>query len=659
MSVLKYKDPVTGEWKRADRVKVIGFGDGGDGSASAAEELLKAGEFPEHVHSEVLELANKVNAVRRADSIVFLAMSDTHYPADQTATTAYASNMKSSVQANRAAKALAYMLDLDFFAHLGDVSCGAASTTPEMLKTQIEGFLAYFREARSDLPVFIAIGNHDAGIYYHDAAADGNIHTMAGDYLYRHFTAHSASDDTIFGGEAYGGYCYRDFADKKLRVFLLNTSEKLVGAQKDQATYGAQRLWLANALLDLNSKADAAEWGFILLCHYPADYGGNMPLSELLKAYVEGTSFTVSDPVSSYYVGDGTNEAVDFTGKNGARFIAQFHGHIHNFKTSKLYSYATGSGVQYDAQRICIPNGQFDRENYYSTVGSYTDIDFSEEKSYPKTADSAEGTSFVVNVINPSEEKIYSFCFGAGYDRVIGYAATVYYSISANAQNCTVKGDLSVEAGGSYEAVVTPYDGYKLKTVTVTMGGVDITDAAFVEQEDGGGIISIEAVTGNVIVSVETSKIGEVNYTNLIPLSTAEIGGGEIYNSPYGYKTGYRLNSTSTEVAADNMCCTGFIPLSGTTNVIRIKNVTVEGGALSYLIIYVNTGVSFVSASTDALLNGGSFTASDGTEVLNIVIEDGVIVATVNDASASAVALRLSCGVIDGTSVITVNEEIE
>ena len=56
---------------------------------------------------------------------------------------------------------LSYLVKPDFFAHLGDVATGHAATTPEMLKTQIEEFIAYFREARSDLPVFICIGNHD------------------------------------------------------------------------------------------------------------------------------------------------------------------------------------------------------------------------------------------------------------------------------------------------------------------------------------------------------------------------------------------------------------------------------------------------------------------------------------------------------------------
>lgn len=507
MSVLKYKDPETGEFKVSRSVKVVEMG----GGTSAQAEQLKASGYPAYVTPEVVDVVKRVNAVRQDSSIVFLAMSDTHYPADQTATTAYADNKASSVQANQAAKTMSYLIQPDFFAHLGDVAAGAATTTPDMLKKQIEGFLSLFREAKSDLPVFLAIGNHDA-------QADGNIHTMSGEYLYKNFTAHSASENTVIAGVENGGYCYRDFADKKLRVFLLNTSEKLVAAQADQTTYGAQRVWLANALLDLNTKADAVDWGFIILSHYPADYGNTMPLSELLKAYVEGTSFTITDPVSDYYVGDETNEAVDFTGKNGAKFISQFHGHIHNFLVDKLYSYASGSGVQYDARRVSIPNGQFNRENYYTTVGSYTDIDFSEDTSYHKTADTADGTSFVVNVINPDEQKIYSFCYGAGYDRTIGYGSVVYYSIASKLTRVTSDNDaLSIEAGKVYSATLTPDEGCEFKSVTVTMGGKDITATAY-----KNGTITISAVTGNVVITAKAQQ--RPNFTNLVPLSLNKDG---------------------------------------------------------------------------------------------------------------------------------------
>ena len=550
MSVLKYKDPQTGEYKITRTVKVVNEGGG------AAEQLTASG-YPDYITPAVMDMVERVRAVRKDGSIVFVAMSDSHYIGEEDLNFYDEETNASTVQANQAAKVLSYLVKPDFFAHVGDVSCGHSSTTPDMLKAQIEGFISYFREARSDLPVFIAIGNHDTGIYYHDAQTDGNIHTMTGKYLYDNFTAYSASPDTVFGGEENGGYCYRDFADKKVRVIMLNTSEKLAAVQSDSATYGAQRLWLANALLDLNTKDDAVDWGFIILAHYPADYGNTMPLSDLLRAYVNGGGVTITDN------SDSTNSTVNFGGKNGAKMIAQFHGHIHNFKVDKLYA----DGAQYDAWRVCIPNGQYGRENYYGVFGG---VDFSEDRSYPKTVDTAEGTSFVVNVINPDEEKIYSFCYGAGYDRVIGYGATVYHAITSKLTNVTSDNTAkSAEDGAAYTATLTPDDGYHFKSVTVTMGGKDITTTAY-----ANGVVTIPAVTGNVIITARAQMTP--NFTNLVPLSLDK-DGTYFFRDGYGYDDDVYISTTESDLgyaevirARKGTRTTGYIPVTAGAKTIRV-----------------------------------------------------------------------------------------
>ena len=654
MSVLKYKSPSTGEWIKTSSVKVIDADSGGETvpSAPSRSEQLTASGYPDYVTPEVMDMVERVGSVRGEDSIVFIAMSDNHYTADQVLNFYDKETEASTLQANQAAKVLSYLLKPDFFAHLGDVATGASSTTPDMLKSQIEGFVSYFREARSDLPVFICIGNHDAGIYYHDAQSDGAVHTLSGDYLYKNFTAHSESGDTVVGGEENGGYCYRDFPEKKLRVIMLNTSEKIVAAQSDQCTYGAQRVWLANALLDLNSKADAVDWGFIILCHYPADYGGTMPLSELLRAYVEGESFNITDPSGGYFVGDGTDETVDFSGNNGAKFIAQFHGHIHNFKTDKLYSYATGAGVQYDAHRVCIPNGQFNRENYYTTVGSYPDIDFSEDVSYPKTANTADGTSFVVNVINPSEEKIYSFCYGAGYDRVIGFGAAVYYSVASKLSNVTSSnGSKSVESGKPYTATLTPAEGFSFKSVTVTMGGKDITAAAY-----KNGTVSISAVTGNIVITAKAQATP--NFTNLVPLSVDK-DGSDFNVDGDGYDNGTYVNSSGTIGTLKGSTTTGFIPVTPGAKVIRVA-----GEGLSIDTVY--TRISSYDKDFKLIANSPygywGIQHSDGSYYQGKLIKEESTLFTLElqkvSILASGVYLRVCTTGDGGELIVTVDEEI-
>ncbi len=611
--------------------------------ALSSEEQFKASEYPAYIHPKVLEIANKVAAVRTDESIVFIAMADSHYPADQSGISYSAETIKSAVQANQAAKALTYLLKPDFAAHLGDVGAGAGGTTPDMLKKQISEFLSCFHEARSDLPVFICIGNHDAGIYYHDAQTDGAVHTLSGDWLYKNFTAHSESDDTAIDGEEYGGYCYRDFPGKKLRVIMLNTSEKLVAVQSDVTTFGAQRVWLANALLDLNSKSDAAEWGFIILCHYPADYGATMPLSELLKAYVGGTSFTIADPQTSYYQGDGTNRTVNFSGKNGAKFIAQFHGHIHNFLASRLHSNASGSPVQYDAWRICIPNGEANpyRDNYYGTFG---DINFSEDKSYPKTVDTVNGTSFVVNVINPSEEMIYSFCYGAGYDRTVSLKGISYYSVTTSLTGATVSSSAtSIKEGDPYTGTVTVNDGYELKSVVITMGGVDITSTAYNEST---GAINISEVTGMISITVVAKALP----VNLLPLAVDT--DGSLYNGGQGYKSGYRLSTTSGgDRELTGAYVSGFIPytVGDDIKLVNVGNSALDSyGNNSYVMGFYELNATKMSTLLD-------LTALTPDAEGNITLTSDMIkAAQLSSITASCKYIRLSCSYLGADSAVYV-----
>jgi hypothetical protein len=617
---------------------------------SGAEEAIKHADIPEYVKEEALRVANLVQAARKDDSIVFLAMSDNHHYGAQADSDTYPDSAgiqtdESNLHAAMAAKILAYSLNFDFMAHLGDNTWGSKKTTSALLKQQGGAFYDLLKESHKDIPCFHAIGNHDTGIYYHDQMiTDGNtgIYTESGDYLYNAYTALSESDDTVFGGVANGGYCYRDFADKKLRVFLLNTSESLIVIRTDNAMLGSQRKWFADALVNLNSKSDAASWKLIVLCHYPADYGNTMPLSDLLKAYVDGKSITIA-------LESGGNSTVSFAGKNSAKMVAQFHGHVHNFLASKLTSYATGSAVQYDAWRVCIPNGQFDRENYYTTLNAYPAINFQQDVTYEKTAGTAKDTSFVVNVVNPGEQKIYSICYGAGVDRVIGYAGTVFYSVTTNLKNVTLTGGaLSIEAGKPYSATLTIPANYEWKKVAVTMGGTDVTASVY-----SNGVINIPAVTGNVSITASAAEI--LPYTNQIPISTDT--DGSVFNG-VGWQKGYRLSSSGVLDTMSNSYVTGFIPVKA-GDIVRLKNVSYENVASGTLtnsnqrICFYNSSKTHIGLVNAVLTNIQSRQFNDAGHLIQFTVE------TCTDVNVTNAAyIRMNAAYIGDDSVITVNEEI-
>lgn len=117
----------------------------------------------------------------------------------------------------------------------------------------------------------------------------------------------------------------------------------------------------------------------------------------------------------------------------------------------------------------------------------------------------------------------------------------VTYTITNSLTNVTTDNTAAVVSEhAAYSASLTAAEGYELDTVTVTMGGADITAAAYSD-----GKIAIGAVTGDVVITASAVMAEAVEY---VDVETADT-------------TGYALNSTgaSTEATA-NWLHTGFIP---------------------------------------------------------------------------------------------------
>ena len=76
------------------------------------------------------------------------------------------------------------------------------------------------------------------------------------------------------------------------------------------------------------------------------------------------------------------------------------------------------------------------------------------------------------------------------------------YGITNNLTNVTSDNtNSSIEENASYTANLTPTDGYSIESVTVTMGGTDVTSDVY-----SNGVIAIPSVIGNVVITVIASK---------------------------------------------------------------------------------------------------------------------------------------------------------
>lgn len=495
-------------------------------------------DIPDYIKAAALEVAQKVRAVQTEESITFIAMSDSHQL--DTSEDIVTGNK----HAGMAAKALAYIMpNIDFACFLGDYTAGSNTTTIEEGKRHFAEINADIGEAFAGIPQFRTVGNHDPLGYSYSQNGDyldqATLYDLVGKY----------NDDGItVMGSTTGGYCYRDFTDKKVRVICLNTAEMTSASSGGAENMtGEQKLWFANALKSAGAKG--SDWGIIVLSHHPLDWGNILIASNIVHAYVEGGSITVT-----------SGNTVNFSGSNSAKFLGAFHGHVHCFKTAKLNYIANSVGTEYQAYRIAVPNMCFSRNNEYgqNNKAEYYGIEFGEDTTYNKTAGTANDTAFVVNVVNPTEEKIYSFCYGAGYDREVftGTQTVAVTGVSLNASS----GALTVNGQTTLTATVEPSNATN-KTVTWTSSAPTVATVV------NGVVTALSA--GTAVITARTQDGGfTATYSLTVKAATVDV------IATYGYADDTRLSTSN----GDEKTLEGYVTI-GHTAPIPVDKTTYPNGA--------------------------------------------------------------------------------
>lgn len=594
------------------------------------EDIIKHADIPNYIKDAVFDVANKVEQVRKSDSIVFMAMSDSHHLGEQffADNTTVKNINTSNYHACMAAKILSYLLKVDFNCHLGDITFGHSTTTEANLKQQIEEFNSYIDEAYGGVPQFRCVGNHDTG--YYNTRVDA-------DYLFNVIGKYCDSDDTEYGNTTYG-YCYRDFEDKNLRVICLNSSESdMKGSTTTTAMSPAQLEWFAQTLYDVGSNDG---WSVIVLSHFPLDfnYKSMYKAADIVKAYIGkngvGESITIN----------GTT--IDFKGNNKAKFVANVHGHVHCFKVDKLHTITNSVGTKFDAWRVCVPtsnsNNSVQLKDDYAAYG----IQWYEDTVYYKEIGTYKDTAFVINVVNPSDEVIYSFCYGAGPEepRLISYGAATHYSISYDLTYTTsTETAIDIMENEPFTTTLTANDGYEISSVVVTMGGVDITASVY-----SNGAINIPIVMGNISITANAVKI--TSYTNQIPIAIDM--DGSIYNGK-GWKENTYISS-ETLGSKTGYETTGLIPIAQ-GDIVRFSGFSFDLSDAYCRMAFFKADKTYI---TSVKANGLVSVWGEG----RVVIEDNnaVQITIPNTSAYSGVGLfRLCADDIDENSIITVNEIIE
>lgn len=591
--------------------------------------------IPDYVVTEGKRVASGMISKRGATSLTAILISDMHEfgDSDHSDATIMERYRRANRNAGQGAKVVADNIDVDFFANLGDLAWGAKTSTVTDFVQSIVNARMYTYDVEKDHESFFTPGNHDTATY---GFAQNN------EYLSQNVT-----------NGLIGTYRYVDFAAKKVRIICLNTAEveglTVSGQNGTERITGKQLQWFANAL-DLSGKSDAADWGIVILSHHPLDWGEILPAANCLQAYLTGGSYSVTH--------NGVAVSKNFSGKNAAKVICQFHGHVHGFRVDNIRHGSVGSLTATTVKRIAIPNACFARTNEYgeNTGVDSNGMEFGETTSYEKVDGTAKNTAFCLVSIDLDNEVIYADCYGAGYDRVVSYAEEVIvtYSVTNNLGNAsTSNGTQTITAGSNYSAAIAANSGYELSSIKVTMGGVDITATAV-----SGSNITITNVTGDIVITATTVQtVAPPSYTNRVLTSTD--ASGNVYNGT-GYQEGYRLNSSGVPAELAGAVHSGFIPYNG--EVIRIWGTTSanSGNSGNYIGMYDSSfAKSYVLSASNAVTYGSTWTEKDGKYMLTV--DPSQITNTAcKDYLASAKYIRASMVSCTGANfVITLDEPIE
>ena len=507
----------------------------------SAESAFELGDIPSYVKTEAYNVAQKVRAVQTNKTITSIVWADAHHTAGQVTGWQAQTNI-STLHAAMGIAAIAAICPIDIGLYAGDYTFGNGETTLPLFEEQVKDMNKMMDLAFGSITALYAVGNHDTGEYYLRDNSSGALY--GANKVYELIGSRNDDGTTTMGSTAYG-YCYRDLNEKKCRIICLNTveGETTEGYNGSQCS-DTQLLWFAQRLYEIGNNN---EWSIIVVSHYPLDYGATSKAGNIVYQYINGGKVTYN----------GTT--VNFSNHNFAKFAAQYHGHTHCLKAAKLNYIVNNTGTEFDAWRLATPSGTYYRNNDYANSSIYG-INFGETQTYPKTADSGKDTAFVVNVYNPEIQVIYSFCYGAGYDRVISIGGTIYHTVTTNLTHCSIDNiNIAIEDNASYTATITPDNKYNIGNITITMGGIDITNQAI-----SGTTININNVNGDIIITAIATKI--YNYTNLVPTAINASG----VSAPY--EDNKSINSSGSATDYNGFTLTGFIPLASnnTNHIYRI-----------------------------------------------------------------------------------------
>lgn len=443
-------------------------------------------DIPTYHYVESGRLVDLIRAFKatHSNSLIFGAVSDIHVLNADTDNEKVSRSKTAIKHAAFALEMVGAMAECDFIANLGD-NCWENGIDTDNALVGARHSMTALKPAFDRLVRFALVGNHDT------SNSTQKVYDLIGTY----------NEFDNYGTTQIRGFGYKDYTDKKVRVIVLNTCDYWDIKGGCGMSY-EQKDFLLRAL-DLSAKSDCAEWQILLLSHIPLDWNGGdynfySDLQTILNAYEDGTTASITvnssyargETPSGYATYSSGNLVYNYSGKNAAKVIANIHGHIHTNKVSKI--------ANTNIARVATVNANPDlnKSESYTNYGDYS-ITTTEAAKIAKVIGTAKDTAATFYCIDLDEQTIYAYGYGADIDRTIIYKNAVKYSVTYNLTDVISSNTAGeVVEGNSFTVTLSVGADYALDTVTVTMGGVNITSTAY-----ANGVINIAEVTGNIVIT--------------------------------------------------------------------------------------------------------------------------------------------------------------
>ncbi len=184
--------------------------------------------------------------------------------------------------------------------------------------------------------------------------------------------------------------------------------------------------------------------------------------------------------------------ALDGMFKVCAFIKADISAEYNEFCTAFDIEAATITGISATYSGGSVPAGTaLDDLTGIVVTAQYSDGSTATVTGYTLSGEIAEGSNTITVTY---QDKTTTFT-------VTGTAAAQVYTVTNNLTNVTNSNAQTEVTDGFYSATLTVADGNVLNSITITMGGVDITDSVY-----GDGSILISEVTGDIVITAVAGK---------------------------------------------------------------------------------------------------------------------------------------------------------